>query len=347
MANEIQIQPPGTWRTILMVSGMVAVLLVFLAVGGLLKKLSDENSRMRTEITQQKQLTSDLVRSSTAWATQKGLESQLSALVSKEDLAALRKDLADLRAGLVAVGNTVGSLGRKISGMEASDRQGAPNPVTQSCQDGRLIDTHGYTKTPQIKEMTDSNSAPVASVAFDASLAKPWSYGVYERRFHLSTAVGKQDDGQMVFYHTLDYSVPEKSDRRYRISLLSSSYSQLVQARRMYWWNPVLDVGVFAGANIHSLSWGAGDSGGRLSVGAELGISFSSHGYTKVDSLWRFFRAGIGYDASRGTAHLSFSPFAFNVGDPLPLVTNLWLYPHVGIDSGGGLLVGGGIGFQL
>lgn len=348
-ANQPQVvylPAPSKWRTILMVAGLVVAVLLILAVGGLLKKLFDENAQMRTEIVQFKQLTADLVRSSTQWATKDDLDAKLKDMMSKDDLEMIRKDLASLRASLVAVGSTVGSLGRKISSMERSDREGPPSASIEKCQDGRLVDIHGYTKAPQVKEMTDVNSAPLASVTFDASLDKPWGYDVYERKFHLSTTVGKQDNGQMVFYHTLGYEVPGKSDKRYKINLTSSEYLQAPQVRQMSWWNPVLDVGVFVGGNAHPFAWG-GDPGSRFSVGAELGLTFSSYGYTKVDSLWRFFRVGAGYDAQRKTAHFSFAPATFNVGDPLPLITNLWLYPYVGIDSGGGLMVGGGIGFQL
>jgi hypothetical protein len=210
-----------------------------------------------------------------------------------------------------------------------------------------LIDTHGYTKAAQIKDVTDSNQAPLAEVSFDASKEKPWKYSVYERKFHLTTAIGKQDNGQLAFYHTLNYEVPEKSDQKYSIKLTSSEYLQLPQSRKMFWWNPLLDVSLFAGANVHSFAIGPGRADGVFSFGAELGISFSSYGYTKADNLWRFFRVGLGYDAERRTGHLSFSPALFNIGDPLPLLTNLWVYPYVGIDSGGGVLIGGGIGFQL
>jgi hypothetical protein len=330
-----------------MVGGMVVVVILVLGVGILLKKLFDENTQLRTEVTEFKQLTDTLVRASTKWATKADLDEKLKDMLTKEDRDILQKDLNSLRASLIAVGNTVGSLGRKVSSLEKSTREGLANQNVEKCSDGRLIDVHEYTKAPQIKEMTDINEAPLAEVSFDASKDKPWKYDVYERKFHLATAVGKQDSGQMAFYHTLGYEVPGKSDKKYKIQLTSSEYLQLPQSRKMFWWNPVLDVGAFVGANIHSFALGPGRPNEVFSFGAELGVSFSSYGYTKVDSLWRFFRVGLGYDAERQAGHLSFAPVTFNVGDPLPLLTNLWMYPHVGIDSGGGVVLGGGLGFQL
>jgi len=349
-ANQPQViylPAQSKWRTIVTVVGVVMAILLILAIGGLLKKLFDENAKLRTEIIEFKQLTDGLVHASTKWATKADLEEKLKDMLTKEDRKALQKDLGELRATLVAVGKTVGSLGRKISDLEKSTSEGPPNPDVERCPDGRVIDTYGYTKAPQNKELTDVNTAPLAFVTFDAAKDKPWKYSVYERQFYLSTAVARQDNGQFIFYHTLNYSVPEKSNEKHRIKLTSSEYLQVPESRKMFWWNPLLDVGAFVGANIHSFTIGPGRSDGVFSFGAELGISFSSYGYTKADNLWRLFRVGLGYDAERRAGHLSFSPAAFNIGDPLPLLTNLWVYPYVGIDSGGGVLLGGGIGFQL
>lgn len=342
----IYLPSPSKWRTIFTITGVIVGIILILAIGGLLKKLYDDNTALRQEVTEFKKLTETLVRASTTWATKEDLESKLKDMLTTEDRKALQRDLNSLRATLIAVGNTVGSLGKKVSELEVSDKQGTPNPNVEKCADGRVIDTHGYTKAPQIKELTDVNKAPLASVTFDAAKSKPWNYSVYERQFHLTTALSKQESGKFVFHHTLNYSVPEKSDQKYSIKLTSSDYLQTPETRRVFWWNPVLDVGAFVGGNLHSFGVGPG-RGSVFSFGAELGISFSSYGKTKVDSLLRFFRVGAGYDAERQAGHLSFSPVSFNAGDPLPLITNLWFYPYAGVDSGGGVLVGGGIGFQL
>ena len=196
--------------------------------------------------------------------------------------------------------------------------------------------------------MTDSNSAPLASVTFDAAKDKPWSYDVFERKYRIVTAVGKQDNGQMTFHHTLDYTVPGKSIENYKISLLTSEYLQVPPSRKMFWWNPILDIGPFVGGTFLKYAmWDMGRPDSVLSVGADLGLSFSSYGETRVDSLWRFFRVGLGYDAERRSGRLSFTPVLFNLGNPMPLITNLWLGPYISADSAGGLGAGLGITLQL
>ena len=328
----------------LAIAGFVAVVLTLAAGGYFLKGLFDENQKLRTEVTQFKVLTETLVRSSTNWATKKDVEARMSELLTKGDLKAVKDDLDRLGASLTAVGRTVGSIKRKVSALEKSDREGPANTVVEKCDDGRLVDTHGYTRAPQIKELKDGNKAPVAQAQFNAAKAKPWKYEIYEREYHLATVVGKKDSGQLTFHHTLEYGVPGKVKQTFPVKLKTSEYLQIPNPRRMFWWTPALDIGVFVGGRVYSLT---DDAGGRFSFGADLGFSFSSYGRTKADSLLRLFRLGGGYDAQRSVAAFSFSPIQVNLGDPLPILTNLWLWPYIGLDTGGGLNVGASIGLRL
>lgn len=342
--NPVVIVGGSRVKTALAVMGFVVVLLLLAAGGYFLKNLFDENERLRTEVTQFKALTETLVRSSTQWATKKDVEARMAELLTKDDLKAVKDDLDRLGASLTAVGRTVGTINRKVSALEKSDREGPPNPMVEKCDDGRLIDVHGYTKAPQIKELMDGNKAPVAKAEFNAAKPKPWKYEVYEREYHLATVVGRKESGQLTFHHTLEYGVPGKVKQTFPVKLKTSEYLQIPNSRRMFWWTPALDVGVFVGGRVHGLS---DDAGGRFSFGADLGFSFSSYGRTKVDSLFRFFRLGAGYDAQRTAAHFSFAPAQVNIADPLPVLTNLWLWPYVGLDTAGGINIGAGLGFRL
>ena len=115
----------------------------------------------------------------------------------------------------------------------------------------------------------------------------------------------------------------------------------------MYWFNPILDINAFIGGNVYPFANWSGNPTSTLSTGFDLGVSFSSYGETRADSWFRLFRLGVGYDAARRAASFSFAPFAFNIGKPLPLITNLFLTPRISFDSAGGLVVGVGIGPQL
>ena len=52
----------------------------------------------------------------------------------------------------------------------------------------------------------------------------------------------------------------------------------------------------------------------------------------------------LGYDIERQAGHLSFAPFALNIGKPLPLIENLYITPQIGVDTGGAITTGIGIG---
>lgn len=308
------------------------------------KSLRDENQLLRNEIVESKKLTDTLIRSSTKWATKDDVVAALSGLVTKEDLNKIQNDLNSLGSRLSAVGQTIGTIKAKIAQLEASDREGPENPVA-TCSDGKIIDVHGYTKKPQIKELEDSNKAPLANVQFDASKEKPWSYEAYRRDYKVVTVVGKKEDGQLTFHQQLQYSVPDKNkDKSYNIELLSSEYLQVPLKNQMFWFNPILDVNIFVGGNLYPFAQWSGRPDSMFSFGADIGLSLSSYGETKADSWFRLFRLGVGYDAERRAGHFSFAPFAFNIGKPLPLLTNLYLTPQIAIDTAGGLILGLGIG---
>ena len=311
------------------------------------KNMSDENVKLRTEVTQFKEVTNTLVRSSTTWATKGDLESQLKDMLSKDDLAALQKDMSKLDSKLIAVGRLVGVIDEKISKLEESTSTEPTDTPPQKCDDGRLIDVQEYTKNIQVKELTDSNTAPVAEVKFDASKKAPWQYSVHKREFKLTTVVGKQDDGQMSFHHTLQYTVPEKGAQVYNVDIVSSDYMQAPLAKKMFWFNPILDLDFFAGGKVASFAPGFGRPNNIVSVGLDLGLSLSSYGETKTDSLLRLFRFGLGYDAERRAGHLSLAPITFNIGNPLPLLTNLYLTPMVALDTAGGFILDLGAGVQF
>jgi len=87
----------------------------------------------------------------------------------------------------------------------------------------------------------------------------------------------------------------------------------------MMWWNPKLDLGVGFGMS-HKLDF---------TWCAELGLSVSAYGKTPNDLSWRFFRLGTGITGNGFS--LTFSPAQFNLGQHLPLISNMWLTPAIGV----------------
>jgi len=351
MSEQQIVVTSGNSKLTLIFGVILVALLIGAGVVGYFayKSLTEDNARLTNEVVQFKKLTEDLVRSSTKWATKQDLENDLKTLMTKEDLATLQADLDKLGSKLTAVGKTVGEVKRKVALLEASDREGTETTPPAVCREtGDPIDVHGYTKKVQIKELKDSNAAPIAKAEFDASKEKPWNYEVYGREYRLTTVVGEKDSGQLTFHHQLKYAVPSQDpEKQYPVSIISSDYSQVPLSSKWFWLNPRIDANFIVGGMVYKFATGPGRPDNILSMGADVGISLSSYGETKVDSWFRLFRFGLGYNVERQAGSFSFAPFAFNVGKPLPLLTNLYLTPQVAIDTGGGITVNLGIGPQF
>lgn len=90
------------------------------------------------------------------------------------------------------------------------------------------------------------------------------------------------------------------------------------RAKHMEWWNPHLDAGLVAGYN-----------GSPTQLGGSIGVSLMSYGLTKNDMTWRFIRPGVTLSERVG---LDLAPALYNIGEPLPLVSNLWVGPYIGYD---------------
>lgn len=311
------------------------------------KSISDKNEQLRSEIIQFKQLTETLVRSSNNWTTKDDLRKSLANLLTPEDLRALERDIKAQGARLSAVGRTIGVISGRIAKLEESDSVGEENPNVEKCADGRLIDTHKYTQRPQNKRLKDSNDASVADVSFDASKKTPWNYEVFAKQFKLATIVSQRPSGQYIFHHNLKYSTTADGKKEYPIKITESTFQQTPLESMFYWINPKLDMNLFAGGKVLSFADGYGRKEKTLSLGVDLGLSLSSYGETKLDSWWRFFRFGAGYDAYRNAGRVSFSPAMFNIGKIIPLITNMYLTPQVAFDTGGGMIINLGIGPQL
>jgi len=87
---------------------------------------------------------------------------------------------------------------------------------------------------------------------------------------------------------------------------------------KFHWFNPKLDVGGIGTVLLPEA---------EFKPGASLGLSFMGWGKTQNDLTWRFGR--ISFDLMERPA-LGFTPVLYNVGDPLPVLSDIWIAPHVG-----------------
>jgi hypothetical protein len=129
--------------------------------------------------------------------------------------------------------------------------------------------------------------------------------------------------GAINYYFSL-WEIDDEGNRVGELGL--ESFDVVVQKpkqKSMFWWAPHLDLGVFLGMNDKV----------SLFSGASIGFTTSGYGLTKNDLTWKFVR--LGADFSSDTIGLSFSPAQYNLGEVLPLISNLFIGPYISAASNG------------
>jgi hypothetical protein len=89
--------------------------------------------------------------------------------------------------------------------------------------------------------------------------------------------------------------------------------SDLLTTNHLKWFDPHLDLGI-----AYHVKGG---------IAGELGISLMSYGKPSL-LTWRFIRGSAGLDTNG--VYLNFNPALYNIGAPLPLLSNIWLAPGIG-----------------
>jgi len=85
---------------------------------------------------------------------------------------------------------------------------------------------------------------------------------------------------------------------------------------RFWWWAPHIDIGLLAGAHTTA----------EFSMGGSAGMSFMGYGHTKNDLSWRYPRLSFDYVEEPA---IGITPVLYNLGENLPLISDLWVGPHV------------------
>lgn len=153
------------------------------------------------------------------------------------------------------------------------------------------------------------------TLAGDA-IKKKLSYNLHQN-FRAQVIETRTPDGKRQHYATL-YELDDKGNEVGKAKL--DKFEVVVSdnlPNRFRWFNPKVDLRVGVGVtNQVDPSWTV-----------DGGISFMSYGKTEDDIAWRFARVGAG--VTKNDFSLSLSPFQYNIGKNLPLLSNTWLSPSV------------------
>ncbi len=155
-------------------------------------------------------------------------------------------------------------------------------------------------------------------IAIDGALLTEDSGVVFGFQYHLTLKLAGElaqtttETGAVNHYLTL-WELNNEGKKIGKFNL--TSFNVVVadaRAPQFFWFAPHVDLGVTGGFD------------GEPFVGGSIGGSLAGYGATKNDLSWRFGRIGM---TLAEQPRLELSPFLWNIGGPLPLVSNIWIGP--------------------
>jgi hypothetical protein len=321
-------------KVLLWAKYILAVIAVLAIVGLLIvvKYQHDELDRsaaLQQNLAEVKQLGDGIIRAQSSYVTKEDLEKILAA--NKVDISPIKKDLEDLDAKLKSVSTvtviTPGSTQQNIPSTDTRPRTDASVNVSN--------DPYGYLRNSQIlslnEPLANGTQVPFGQTQFNAWEPKPWTLNIYPRKYSVTTVTGEDEDGKQYTYHKFNIDTQGKS---YPIIISDAKFVQ-EYPEASFKFNPKLFLGLDVGTYIHPAL--------AAEVMPNLQLSLFSYGQSKHNPTWTFLGLGLGYMSQAQNLGVMISPFMFNIGEPLPLVENLYVGPTVAVNTSGGFAIMGGI----
>lgn len=303
-----------------------------------------ERDKLRQELSEQKEISDGLARAAANQVTAGDLKK-----IIRSEMKGIERDLNRLDGKVTAVSRITGRLGASMSRPSGSDSVrlvgGIPEleeNIAWASPDGSQSLQIAWAKvrpagnSPEaLRSRLSRTLGPnldktVAEIM--AYLADPdvpvWETGTHPLEFHVTTATAEVG-GDDIYTQYVQISASEPgSEDRVPLAIVKADYAYTdPTAPEFRWFTPHLDAGIMG-----AFTPLGGTGGGTL------GLSIMSYGISRDDNIWRFVRLGIAYDGDMGLVQLD--PVGYNIARPLPLVSDIWIYPGLIIAPtgyGGGL----------
>lgn len=317
---------------------LVAAALIFIIV----KQVENDKRQkaIETEITLQKQLADNILRSQKEWATKKDIEDF--AKTNGLDLKVVQNDLDKLNAKVDGINVVVvKSSEQKLTNLSSTSVIPANQVVPTIDCNGKQVpcpDPYGHLhNTQQLKldEKFSNVNVPFGQVSFSAWREKPWDVTVYPRQYTMTTVLGKDENGKEYAYNKLQV---ESNGEKFEVKLDSSRFLQEYPSPSFSFWNPRLYLGISGGVNLQQTNADGIPS---------LSVAFMSYGQYKAQPAWTFIGVGAGYAINNQKINFLFTPVSYNVGQHIPLTRNIYVGPSVGFDTAGGVYLLGTLNVGL
>ncbi len=301
-------------------------------------QINKRQQAIEAQVVAQKQLVDGIVRSQNEYTTKKDLENFIKD--NGINLKAIQDDVKKLRAEVIAA-NVVTVISKPQNGtFIPTTNTGPDNPNTTppTCQDGKPCpnaDPYGYLKSQQnllLSEDFGTVKVPIGSVGFSAWQDKPWTLDIKSRTYSVSNVIGVDENQRTYFYNKFTVTV---GDKTYTVPITKAETKQEYPDPKWYFWNPRLYLGVDSGITLSA------PLRGEISPGVSLAIM--SYGKFKTQPDFTVLGLGVGYGAINKSAQFSLTPFTYNIGKHIPLMTNVHLGPSLQINASGDFSVMGSI----
>lgn len=294
---------------------------------------------IETQIVAQKQLADNITRAMETWATKADL--QALATASNTNLQAIQQDLATLNSSLTAMNvatatSTAQNLTNQGSTSVVKPTTPPPAPPTVTC-DGKQIscpnqDPNGYLSTTQqytLNEDFGTLKVPFGTVSFNGSTNKPWSETIPVRQYQMVTVLGTDENQRISAYNQLSINV---NGHNTAVPITSSQIKQIYPAAKFSWLNPRLYLGADAGLTVNNLPI-------QAAGGPNLNVQVMSYGRYKTQPDLSVLQLGVAYDIPSKKIDFMLRPIAYNIGQHLPLMNNLYLGPALHVGTTGAIAV--------
>lgn len=292
-------------------------------------ELRHQQDAIQQQVVLQKQLSDQLMRSQSQYATTKDIEKFIKD--NNLSLKDIKDDLGKLHAEVSSVNQVVVKSNGVVAENVGSTGTGKPNPTPVTSPD-----PFGYMKTEQklsLIEPFGNVQVPIGSVGFSAWQDKPWSINVLPREYVLNTVVGLDENQRQYYYNKIVVKVDGKT---YSLPITQAQTQQVYPKATFSLWNPRLFLGMDGGINVTSLR-------GEFVPNIDLGIM--SYGRYKNNPDFSILEVGAGYGMVSKNVQFILTPFTYNVGKhiPLGLMNNTYLGPSVAVTPNGDFSIMAGL----
>jgi hypothetical protein len=326
---------------------IVLMVIILLLLAGLTWALVSYGERVGKAETERDQLLQDLKQQVTInenlsrAASEQLSEGDLRKIVDDE-MKDIQGDLRHLNAKVISVSRAVGRVEGQTKTPSTSDLVVRDGELPAHRKEIEWQDPESGQELPVawavVKPVSDQStlqrrlqgllgvkSDEAAKIVLD-HLADPgtpeWLTGTHPIEFHVTAATAEVDGGVQTQYIQLWAKAPD-SDEKYPLAVVKADFLYTDPAAPEFrYWTPHIDAGL--SASLTPL---------QATGGGTLGLSIASYGVSADDNIWRFGRMGLATDMETGW--LEIGPAGYNLGKPIPVISDAWIWPNVVVSPDG------------